>query len=79
MSEELAPGVYSLKPFDIVVYQNSLGHQRQYTILSVIVGVLGEEGFVEVEPTINPSTPLHFPITLLNAAVESGRVKIYSG
>lgn len=79
MTKELATGCYSLKPHDIIIYNNHLGKRRQYTILAVIVGGLNEEGYVEVESTFNASVVLNFPIALLDAAIESGKCQIYEG
>jgi hypothetical protein len=79
MTKELEKGAYSLKPHDIIVYKHTLGVARQYTILSVIVGGLNDEGFVELESSVEPSRVFHFPIALLDAAIESGIFQIYEG
>jgi hypothetical protein len=77
--KEIAPGIYSFNPGDIITYTNSVGFSKQYIIMSVIIGGENEESYVELECAMNLTVPLHFPISLLNAAIESGRCKIYKG
>lgn len=78
-SREVAPGVFSMKPYDVLIYTNEFGVERRYTIGAVMVGTLKEEGYVEVTPSFDTSVTLHFPIALLNLALSTGECQIYEG
>lgn len=79
MTREVAPNVYALIPGEMIVYTNSFGCKRYYKILSVMIGALGGESWVEVESAQNPSVPLNFPVVFLESAIQLGHAQIYEG